>query len=185
MSSSPSFSVSSFSSVPSSLVAPLREEECRPSGSLGDQSSPQSLSSGIMTGADVKALQALEVMKSYHDFDSTVNLESLHDARQSPNRRGAPRSCFLGPSFNPTTPPAPCAKSGSTSEVQEIPDKEATSRLSRGEARGATKIPHKRRAEDPIGQKKRDRRKLHHKADRSAAKGKGPIDTTEEPPASR
>ncbi|RZR91064.1 hypothetical protein BHM03_00019104 [Ensete ventricosum] len=30
-----------------------------------------------MTGADAKALQALEVMKSHHDFDSTVCLESL------------------------------------------------------------------------------------------------------------
>ncbi|RZS28349.1 hypothetical protein BHM03_00061932 [Ensete ventricosum] len=30
-----------------------------------------------MTRANVKALQALKVMKSYHDFDSTMSLESL------------------------------------------------------------------------------------------------------------
>ncbi|RWW83941.1 hypothetical protein BHE74_00007503 [Ensete ventricosum] len=82
-------------------------------------------------------------------------------------------------------PPAPCAKSGSTSKVQEIPDEEATRRSSGGEARGGTKIPRKRRAEDLTGQRKRDRRKSPHKADRSAAKGKGSIDTAEEPPASR
>ncbi|RWW60843.1 hypothetical protein BHE74_00032132 [Ensete ventricosum] len=77
MVSSPSFSVSSFSSAPSSPVPPPRTEECRPSGSSRDQSNPCSSSSGVMTRADVKALQALEVIKSCHDFDSTVSLESL------------------------------------------------------------------------------------------------------------
>ncbi|RRT44262.1 hypothetical protein B296_00044343 [Ensete ventricosum] len=35
------------------------------------------LSSGVMVGADAKALQALEAMKSHHDFDSTISLKSL------------------------------------------------------------------------------------------------------------
>ncbi|RZS17300.1 hypothetical protein BHM03_00049429 [Ensete ventricosum] len=70
MVSSPSFSVSSFSSAPSSPVPPPREEY-RSSGSLGNQSGPQSSSSGVMVGADAKALQALEAIKSHHDFDST------------------------------------------------------------------------------------------------------------------
>ncbi|RZS17268.1 hypothetical protein BHM03_00049390 [Ensete ventricosum] len=35
-----------------------------------------------MTGADAKALQALEAMKSHHDFDSTVCLESLGSVRK-------------------------------------------------------------------------------------------------------
>ncbi|RRT66785.1 hypothetical protein B296_00019512 [Ensete ventricosum] len=47
------------------------------SGSLGNQSGPGSSSLGVMTGMDIKALQALEAMKSHHDFDSTVSLESL------------------------------------------------------------------------------------------------------------
>ncbi|RWW54130.1 hypothetical protein BHE74_00039306, partial [Ensete ventricosum] len=41
-----------------------------------------------MTGADAKALQALEAMKSHHDFNSTVCLESL----------GSVRKCFSIPS---------------------------------------------------------------------------------------
>ncbi|RZS25380.1 hypothetical protein BHM03_00058568 [Ensete ventricosum] len=35
-----------------------------------------------MTGADAKALQALEAMKSHHDFDSIVCLESLGSVRK-------------------------------------------------------------------------------------------------------
>ncbi|RWW72550.1 hypothetical protein BHE74_00019633 [Ensete ventricosum] len=46
------------------------------------QSGPLSSSSGVMTRADVKALQALEVMKSCHDFDSIVSLESLATIRK-------------------------------------------------------------------------------------------------------
>ncbi|RZR97455.1 hypothetical protein BHM03_00026643, partial [Ensete ventricosum] len=42
------------------------------SGSLGNQSGPESSSSGIMARADAKALQALEAMTSHHDFDSTA-----------------------------------------------------------------------------------------------------------------
>ncbi|RZS01222.1 hypothetical protein BHM03_00031041, partial [Ensete ventricosum] len=48
--------------------------DCRPG--------PESSSSGVMTGADAKALQALEAMKLHHDFDSTVYLESLGSVRK-------------------------------------------------------------------------------------------------------
>ncbi|RRT81830.1 hypothetical protein B296_00021216, partial [Ensete ventricosum] len=41
------------------------------------------------------------------------------------------------------------------------------------------------RWEDPVGQRKRDRRKSPRKADRVAAKGKSPADVSEEPLASR
>ncbi|RWW50393.1 hypothetical protein BHE74_00043357 [Ensete ventricosum] len=72
-----SFSVFSFSSSLSSPVPPPREERRRSNDSLGNQSVPESSSSGVMTGAEGKARQALEVMKSHHDFDSIVCLESL------------------------------------------------------------------------------------------------------------
>ncbi|RRT79594.1 hypothetical protein B296_00005179 [Ensete ventricosum] len=49
--------------------------------SLGE-SGPQSLSSGIMARVDAKALQALEAMKSHHDFDSTMSHESLVAVRK-------------------------------------------------------------------------------------------------------
>ncbi|RWW87051.1 hypothetical protein BHE74_00004139 [Ensete ventricosum] len=52
-----------------------------PSTSAAD-SGPQSLSSGIMAGADAKALQALEAMKLHHDFDSTMSHESLVAVRK-------------------------------------------------------------------------------------------------------
>ncbi|RWV78639.1 hypothetical protein GW17_00060359 [Ensete ventricosum] len=57
-------------------------EECHPNCSSGGWSGPPSSSSGVMTRANVKALQALKVMKSYHDFDSTINLESLSTIRE-------------------------------------------------------------------------------------------------------
>ncbi|RWW62739.1 hypothetical protein BHE74_00030116 [Ensete ventricosum] len=76
MVSSPSFSVSSFSSPLSSPVPPPREERHRSSDSLRNQSGPESSSSGMMTRADAKVLQALEAMESHHDFDSTVCPES-------------------------------------------------------------------------------------------------------------
>ncbi|RRT37381.1 hypothetical protein B296_00049937 [Ensete ventricosum] len=82
MVSTPFLSVSSFSSSLSSLVPPPREERCRSNDSLGNQSVPESSSSGMMTGADAKALQALEAMKFHHDFDSTVCLESLGSVRK-------------------------------------------------------------------------------------------------------
>ncbi|RWV79709.1 hypothetical protein GW17_00059109 [Ensete ventricosum] len=117
------------------------------------------------------------------DFAEMVSMSMMRGNPQTGGGRPGVASSILASTAPP--PPAPCAKSGSTSEVQEIPDEEATRRPSRGEARGGTKIPRKRRAEDLTGQRKRDRHKSPHKADRSAAKGKGPIDTVEEPPASR
>ncbi|RRT84286.1 hypothetical protein B296_00000154 [Ensete ventricosum] len=77
MASTPSFLVSSFSSSLSSPVPPPREGRHRSSDSSGNQSVPESSSSGVMTAAEAKVLQALEVMKSLHDFDSTICLESL------------------------------------------------------------------------------------------------------------
>ncbi|RZS27976.1 hypothetical protein BHM03_00061523, partial [Ensete ventricosum] len=62
---------------PSSLVPLPRVEEHRPSSFSGDQSGPLSSSLGVMTWVDVKALQALDVVKLCHDFDSTMSLESL------------------------------------------------------------------------------------------------------------
>ncbi|RZR77283.1 hypothetical protein BHM03_00002298 [Ensete ventricosum] len=82
MVSTPSFSVSSFSSPLSSSVPPPREERCRSNDSLGNQSGPESSSSGVMTGADAKALQALEAMMSHDDFDSIICLESLGSVRK-------------------------------------------------------------------------------------------------------
>ncbi|RRT67474.1 hypothetical protein B296_00014593 [Ensete ventricosum] len=109
MASSPSLSVSNFSSALSSPIPSPRVGEARPSGSSGGQSGPSSLSSGVMTRADVKALQALEVMKLYHDFDSSVSLESLAIIRKY----------YCIPNEYPADPPSP-------SKVQEIPPKEAT-----------------------------------------------------------
>ncbi|RZS27736.1 hypothetical protein BHM03_00061284 [Ensete ventricosum] len=77
MVSSPSSSVSSFSSPLSSLIPPPQEERHRSSDSLGNQLGLESSSSGVMTGADAKVLQALEAMKLHHDFNSIVCLESL------------------------------------------------------------------------------------------------------------
>ncbi|RRT73834.1 hypothetical protein B296_00023689 [Ensete ventricosum] len=303
MASSPSFSISSFSTNSYSPVSPPRAEECRPSDSSGNESGPPSSSSGIITQADAKALQALEAMKSFHDFNSIVTFKSLAsiwkrysipdeyilhapglgqrpyhsnpggfnisiDALEAGLRFPFPRSLESGqggyyltskvgfrvdntPSNNkgwkarflfvsryrgwgfgvewsahlfryiifqlmvdftemvsmslmrdnpkvggghsgivssalaPTPTPSPRAESGSTSEVQEIPVEEATRRPSREEARGAPKVPYKRQAKDPTVDRKKDQCKSHHEADRSATKGKGPVDTAEEPPAPR
>ncbi|RWW33128.1 hypothetical protein GW17_00002172 [Ensete ventricosum] len=69
---------SGFSSTPSSsLVPPPQAGGCRSSGSESGWFEPCSSSSGIMTRIDIKAFQALEVMKSCHDFDSTLTVESL------------------------------------------------------------------------------------------------------------
>ncbi|RWW15302.1 hypothetical protein GW17_00020864 [Ensete ventricosum] len=57
-------------SATSGISSP-RAEECRPSCSLGGQSGPPSSSSGVMTQANMKALQALEGMKLCHNFNST------------------------------------------------------------------------------------------------------------------
>ncbi|RZS12659.1 hypothetical protein BHM03_00044149 [Ensete ventricosum] len=80
--STPSFSVSSFSSSLSSPVPPSREERRRSNDSSGNQSVPESSSSSVMTRDEAKVLQALEVMKSLHDFDSTICLESLRSVRK-------------------------------------------------------------------------------------------------------
>ncbi|RWV78830.1 hypothetical protein GW17_00060130 [Ensete ventricosum] len=82
MASSPSFSISSFYAKPSSPISPPRAEECCPSDSSGNKSGPPSSSSSIVTRADAKALQALEAMKSFHDFDSIVTYESLASIRK-------------------------------------------------------------------------------------------------------
>ncbi|RZS28920.1 hypothetical protein BHM03_00062580 [Ensete ventricosum] len=82
MASTPPFSVSSFSSSLFSPVPPPREERRRSSDSSGNQSIPESSSSGVMTGAEAKVLQALEVMKSLYDFNSTICLESLGSVRK-------------------------------------------------------------------------------------------------------
>ncbi|KAJ8484737.1 hypothetical protein OPV22_017222 [Ensete ventricosum] len=103
-----------------------------------------------MIGADAKALQALEAMKSHHDFDSTICLESLGsvrkhfsipsendehelDARKSPGRGGGGASCncTLGSVPAPTSPPPsiPPVESGSASDVPEIPIEEARGRV--------------------------------------------------------
>ncbi|RRT76980.1 hypothetical protein B296_00029362 [Ensete ventricosum] len=41
------------------------------------QSEPSSLSSSILTRSDAKAIKAVEIMKSCHDFNSTLSVESL------------------------------------------------------------------------------------------------------------
>ncbi|RWV95569.1 hypothetical protein BHE74_00003153 [Ensete ventricosum] len=81
MVSSISFTTSGLSSNSSSVSSPWTEE-CRPNCSSGGQSRPPSSSSSVMTQADVKALQALEVMKSCHGFDSIISLESLGTIRE-------------------------------------------------------------------------------------------------------
>ncbi|RRT76473.1 hypothetical protein B296_00006356 [Ensete ventricosum] len=105
MVSTNSFSVSSFSSPLSSHVPPPREERCRSNDSLGNQSGPESSSSSVMTEADAKALQALEALKSHHDFDSTVCLESLGSVRK---RFSIPSEYVLQASRSGQRPYHPC-----------------------------------------------------------------------------
>ncbi|RRT75847.1 hypothetical protein B296_00016494 [Ensete ventricosum] len=62
------------------LIPPFldhRTEESCPSGSKIGRSDPSSSSSGIMTLTDVRAFKALEIMKSCHDFDSTILPEEV------------------------------------------------------------------------------------------------------------
>ncbi|RRT36502.1 hypothetical protein B296_00025866 [Ensete ventricosum] len=82
MASTLSFSVSSFSSSRSSPIPPPQEERHRSNDSSESSSVPESSSSGVMTRAEAKVLQALEVMKSLHDFDSNICLESLGSVRK-------------------------------------------------------------------------------------------------------
>ncbi|RZR72591.1 hypothetical protein BHM03_00014823 [Ensete ventricosum] len=80
------------------------------------------------------------------------------------------------PSVPAPAPPPPSispAESGSASDVQEIPIEEA---------RGAPEASRKWQRGDYVGLKKKDRHKSPHKADR-ATRGKGPSDTSDEPPA--
>ncbi|RWW52271.1 hypothetical protein BHE74_00041317 [Ensete ventricosum] len=65
------------SSGPSSSVSPPPVEESRPCGFEDGEPKPSSSSSGIMTRTDVRAFKALKIMKSRHDFDSTVSFKSL------------------------------------------------------------------------------------------------------------
>ncbi|RRT37696.1 hypothetical protein B296_00056770 [Ensete ventricosum] len=76
MVSSLSFTTSEFTS-PSSLGPSSRVESCHPSSRVGSRSEALSSSSSILTRSDVKAIKAMEVMKSCHDFDSTILVESL------------------------------------------------------------------------------------------------------------
>ncbi|RWV85751.1 hypothetical protein GW17_00052432 [Ensete ventricosum] len=68
---------SASSSGPSSSDPPPWVEECRPCNSEEGQSKPLSSSLGIMTRVNVRAFKALEIMKSCHDFDLTMSIESL------------------------------------------------------------------------------------------------------------
>ncbi|RZS12661.1 hypothetical protein BHM03_00044140 [Ensete ventricosum] len=54
----------------------------RSAASSGNEFGPLSSSSGVVTRADAKALQALEVIKSFHDFDSVMTFESLASIRK-------------------------------------------------------------------------------------------------------
>ncbi|RZR90020.1 hypothetical protein BHM03_00017840 [Ensete ventricosum] len=67
-----------FTSSPSSSsVSSPQVGSHRFSGIKSGWSEPCSSSSGVMTRADIKAFQTLEVMKSCHDFDSILIVESL------------------------------------------------------------------------------------------------------------
>ncbi|RRT52373.1 hypothetical protein B296_00027477 [Ensete ventricosum] len=101
--STPSFSVSSFSSSLSSPIPPSREERRRSNDSSGNQSVPESSSSGVMTGAEAKVLQASEIMKSLHDFDSTICLESLGLVRSILAFRTSMPFMHIGRGSNHTT----------------------------------------------------------------------------------
>ncbi|RWV81727.1 hypothetical protein GW17_00056831 [Ensete ventricosum] len=75
---SSSSTTSGFTSAPSSLSIPSpRAGGRRSSGTKSGWSEPCSSSLGVITRTYIKAFQALEVMKSCHDFDSTLTVESL------------------------------------------------------------------------------------------------------------
>ncbi|RZR82496.1 hypothetical protein BHM03_00008938 [Ensete ventricosum] len=85
MASSPS-TISGFTSASSSSSVPLpRVGGHRSSGSKSGRFKPCSSSLGIMTQIDIKALKALEVKKSCHDFDSTLTVESVVMVRKHNN----------------------------------------------------------------------------------------------------
>ncbi|RRT74369.1 hypothetical protein B296_00026963 [Ensete ventricosum] len=71
-------STSSASSSSSSSSIPTPQAKGgRPCGSEVGQLESSSSSSGVMIPTDLRAFKALEIMKSCHDFDSTVSVESL------------------------------------------------------------------------------------------------------------
>ncbi|RZR97469.1 hypothetical protein BHM03_00026653 [Ensete ventricosum] len=85
MASTPSFSISNFSSSLSSPVPPPREERHRSSDSSENQLVPKSSSSGVMTGAEAKVLQALEISLSgfpgvASDFSYPSPGQEFHDS---------------------------------------------------------------------------------------------------------
>ncbi|RWW62007.1 hypothetical protein BHE74_00030890 [Ensete ventricosum] len=125
---------------------------------------------GVEWCTDAKALQALEAMKSFHDFDSVMTLESLALIRKHYNILDeyilhAPRPGNV--------------------HITHIPTEEATRRLLGEEGRRVPEVPRKHKTEDSANHKKKDRRKSHLEVGRSAAKGKGPVETTEEAPTPR
>ncbi|RWW06455.1 hypothetical protein GW17_00030213, partial [Ensete ventricosum] len=64
-----------------------RAEECQPSGSSRGQSNPLSLSSGVMTRADVKALQALEEILAEEATRRALKVPIKRPAEDSTNHR--------------------------------------------------------------------------------------------------
>ncbi|RWV83768.1 hypothetical protein GW17_00054586 [Ensete ventricosum] len=154
-----------------------------------------------MTRADVKVLQALEIMKSCHDFDSTINIKSLatiwkHYSIPNEYVLHAPglgsRWLLLDCSGRFHYLIIPTHGRGFIEMVQEILAEEATRRALEDRIRGEFEVPSKRRAEDPVGQRKKgkgsSRHRFHHEADGSKSqmsKGNGPIDPVEETPAPR
>ncbi|RZS25061.1 hypothetical protein BHM03_00058206 [Ensete ventricosum] len=112
MASTLSFSVSSFSSSRSSPIPPPQEERHRSNDSSESLSVPESSSSGVMTGAEAKVLQALEVMKSLHDFDSNICLESLGSVRK---RFSIPNEYVLHAPKSGQRPYHPCLRGFSIS----------------------------------------------------------------------
>ncbi|RWV86982.1 hypothetical protein GW17_00051071 [Ensete ventricosum] len=108
------------------------------------------------------------------DFAEMVSMRMMHDNPRTGGGHPRPTSSVLASALPP--PSAPCIESGLTSKVQDIPVEVV---------RGAPEIPRKRRGEDPICQRKRDRRKSPHKVDKVATKGKGPTYTAEESPVLR
>ncbi|RWV92940.1 hypothetical protein GW17_00044640, partial [Ensete ventricosum] len=137
--------------------------------SLG-KSGPQSLSSGIMAGADAKALQALEAMKLHHDFDSTMSHESLVAVRK---RFSIPNEYVLH-APGPRQQPYHSCPGGFSISIDAL---EAGLRFPLhpviGECLGWWQILSK------------DWCKSLRKANRAVTKGKGPVDVPEEPPAPR
>ncbi|RWW71273.1 hypothetical protein BHE74_00020994 [Ensete ventricosum] len=107
-------------------------------------------------------------------FEEMVSMSMMHDNPRTGG--GCPGAAPSVPASASPPPPAPRVESGAASEVQEIPVEEA---------RGAPEASRKRRGEDLIGQRKRDRRKSPRKADKATTKGKSMADVSEEPPASR